>query len=335
MRAASDLRTSKSKPILPAHETLALIFEIRAQLTSQQQQINELARHTTGEINRLWSAICGYGDYATVQVAAGQRRPVAGNRPVAAARQQPENLSASLPSSFATATAPAQEFAGLPPESSAVLSQLYEMEAQNAQLRERVAALEGGNPMPGIAAPAAATKTVRLETPGGSVATVTTPVRQRPPVVVQPPDLSGFDQPANATAAAAIREIARVAEAEAEDAKRAQLEAEEEVRRLTAKREAADRASQEAAARARSDSEAAWRALENAEKLALAEAEARRERERSNELEAQLREAENVCVRRSRRMRRERTRGSGRSAWRWLKRRARGIRRGRGRRRRR
>ena len=40
-------------------EFLAMMQEIRLQLASQQNQINEISRHTTGEINRLWAAVAG------------------------------------------------------------------------------------------------------------------------------------------------------------------------------------------------------------------------------------------------------------------------------------
>ena len=63
MRAAAAASKQQQQPgiMLPAAETLAFISELRVQLQSQQAQLNELSRHTTGEINRLWAAVAAGG----------------------------------------------------------------------------------------------------------------------------------------------------------------------------------------------------------------------------------------------------------------------------------
>ena len=154
MRAASTLQRPalKTAPVGYERELLSFVSELRLQLASQQQQINQLAHHTTGEINRLWVALAQGG---TISGAAAPSRAVQSlsrSLPAGAGRAAVGALggggygaaAAACPTSCQPADV-APSFAGMPPDTSSILQQIYAMDASQNELSARLAALEGRN----------------------------------------------------------------------------------------------------------------------------------------------------------------------------------------------
>ena len=211
MRAAAAASRPQVK-LAPAgyeRELLSFVSELRLQLASQQKQINELARHTTGEINRLWAALAQGSAVGTITTTTlpVRQRSLSRSLPVGTGRAAV--IGAAVLGGGGT-DGPA-EFAGLAPDSSAILQQIYAMDASQNELGARLAALEarrngGGEghsapPPPSAPAPAVATQSPppSRRTEG----TITTPVVAESTASKAPDELSApWRQQAAAAAAA-------------------------------------------------------------------------------------------------------------------------------------
>ena len=79
---------------------LNLVTEMRQQLSSQQRQINELSKHTQGEIIRLWQTLSSAGVPAA-GAAAGAARPMPQQHAAGGARAAVGALAGTQPSNGA------------------------------------------------------------------------------------------------------------------------------------------------------------------------------------------------------------------------------------------